>query len=173
MASYPQYLRFAPKKPLAWVEVPPFVIAPRVTTVRPPVPQTGKPARGPVPRTRRFSGCSQLASDGTSSQRIFAPSPAPPRYVRMSAGDHGSPHARPAERSTLRSWPAYPPGRSVRLAASFVATCVIRPLLAGSDFDFQTFRVLSGLARVDRDQTVRKSKSDSESAPQHRGGGRR
>src|SRR4029453_16569763 len=143
MASYPQYLRFAPKKPLAWVEVPPFVIAPRVTTVRPPVPQTGRPASGPVPSTRRLAGWSQSTSAGTSSQRTFAPRPAPPRYVRMSAGDQGSPHARPASRSTRRSCPAYPPGRSALAdTAPFVATCVIESLLAGmgSDFDFGTFR---------------------------------
>src|SRR5215470_7024466 len=168
MASYPQYLRFAPKKPLAWVEVPPFVIAPRVTTVRPPVPQTGRPASGPVPSTRRFSGWSQPTSGGTSSQRILAPSPAPPRYIRMSAGDHGSPHARPAVRSTRRSCPAYPPGRSARLAArSFVASCVIGAPL-GSDFDFHTFLPTLDYSCRGHSENVGKSKSDPPSSTARR-----
>ena len=45
-----------PKKPLALVFVALPVMAPRVTTVRPPVPHTGRPARGPVAKIRRLSG---------------------------------------------------------------------------------------------------------------------
>jgi len=56
MASYPEYFRAAPKKPLAWVDVAPSVWAPRVMTVSPPVPHTGSPASGPVARMRRLSG---------------------------------------------------------------------------------------------------------------------
>ena len=96
----------APKKPLAWVEVAPFVIAPRVMTVRPPVPHTGSPANGPVASTSRLSGWSQPTSGGTSSHRTFAPRPTPPRKKRISAGVHGWAQVRPLPRSTRRIFPA-------------------------------------------------------------------
>src|SRR5262249_48840009 len=110
MASYPQYLRFAPKKPFAWVEVPPFVIAPRVTTVRPPVPHTGRPASGPVPSTRRFCGWSQPTSEGTSSQRILAPRPPPPADGRQSAGGPRLAPRPPAGQVDREQLPGIPAG---------------------------------------------------------------
>ena len=49
MPSYPQSLRFAPKKPFAWVLVAPFVIAPRVTTGdHDPSPASGHQCAGGV-----------------------------------------------------------------------------------------------------------------------------
>src|SRR5207247_8077109 len=84
-----------PKKPLACVEVGPLVSAPIVTTVRPPVPHTGRPARGPVPSTRRLSGWSHETFPFPfrfSRQRIMTTRPGAPIRSRISLGFHGSHH---------------------------------------------------------------------------------
>src|SRR5438046_9117812 len=89
-------------------------MAPIVTTVSAPVPHTGKPAIGPVASTRRLSGWSHATLPlpprvAVSLYRMVAPSSAPPRYSRISAGDHGSAQHLVFERSTRRSLPAYAP----------------------------------------------------------------
>src|SRR5207249_11192223 len=95
IASYPQYFRLVPKKPLACVEVGPLVPAPMVHTVRPPVPHTGRPASGPVASTSRLSGWSHETLPlpslvAVSRYRIIAPRPTPPISSRIVSGLHGS-----------------------------------------------------------------------------------
>src|SRR5215472_8589012 len=134
IASYPQYLRLVPKKPLACVEVGPFVPGPIVHTVRPPVPHTGRPASGPVPRQSRLSGWSHATFflpplAAVSRYRIIAPTPTPPSSARIRSGPHGSAQHLPRVRSTRSRLPANPPGRAV--VAVFDRVCFGAVTVAG------------------------------------------
>src|SRR5512139_3960862 len=104
IASYPENLRKAPKKPFAWEEPARLVIGPFETTLKVPAPYTPLPASGPEAQIIRFFGSDQLTPGRTSSYRYFAPKPTPPTHFSINDGSNSSVETLSLDRSALRTF---------------------------------------------------------------------